>query len=272
MSDAPPDPAGAEPLELPAELARCLAGASSVVVFTGAGISSESGLATFRDSGGLWRRYRAQDLATPEAFARDPETVWEWYGERFRAAEAAGPNPAHRALVRLERLFPFYLLVTQNVDGLHQRAGSRDLVEVHGSLARARCHRCERRMPMPEALSLSTAADRLPPTCDCGGRFRPDVVWFGEPLPRAELERAFAAAAEADLVLSVGTSAQVWPAAGVVEVALSAGAALVEVNPEPTPFTELAALHLAHPAGEALPRLVDRIEEVRRGDDRLSHP
>lgn len=244
----------------PSDLEQRVRAASRVVAFTGAGVSKESGLATFRDEGGLWSRYRPEELATPEAFARQPELVWSWYVERFRRAAAAGPNPAHRALARLERVFPSICVVTQNVDGLHRRAGSRDIVELHGTLAVARCHRCGREMEMEMACDRSP---QTPPQCSCGGLFRPAVVWFGEALPAEALHRAYRESERCDLLLSAGTSGQVYPAAGVIEVAWRAGAAVIEINPEPTPFSELAALRLAAPAGEALPALVEAFERCR---------
>ena len=218
---------------LPPDLRRRLAAARAVVAFTGAGVSKESGLDTFRDAGGVWQRVRPEEVATPQAFRRDPAFVWRWYAERFRRAAAAEPNPAHRSLARWERLFPSFRLVTQNVDGLHQRAGSTDPLELHGSLLWARCDGCGRRRPMAEALAASPDA---PPACTCRGRMRPAVVWFGESLPQAVLDLATEAAAWCEVFVSVGTSGTVYPAAGLIEVALANGASLVEVNPEPTPF------------------------------------
>jgi NAD-dependent protein deacetylase/lipoamidase len=249
------------PLDLPPAVAARLRAATRAMAFTGAGVSRESGLATFRDAGGLWQRFRPEELASPEAFRRDPERVWSWYGERFRALAVARPNPAHVALSRLPALFPFFTLATQNVDGLHQEAGSTGVVELHGSLRRARCERCGTTMPMHEALERSPTA---PPLCACGGRFRPDVVWFGEMLPEEALARATADAGACDLFIAAGTSATVYPAAGLIEIAHRAGALLVEVNPEPTSFSRLAGLRLAAPAGEALPALVEAIERCRR--------
>jgi NAD-dependent deacetylase len=245
---------------LPADLRRRLAAARSVVAFTGAGVSKESGLDTFRDAGGVWQRVRPEDLATPQAFRRDPERVWSWYAERFTRAAGVLPNPAHYALASWERLFPSFTLVTQNVDGLHQRAGSSDPLELHGSLRWARCDACGRRRPMAEAVAESPDA---PPVCSCRGRLRPAVVWFGEPLPAETLERASEAAAWCEVFVSIGTSATVYPAAGLIELALGNGATLLEVNPEPTPFSR-HSLRFDAPAGEALPWLTEQIaEEIR---------
>jgi NAD-dependent deacetylase len=249
-------------IELTEELAERVATAERVVALTGAGVSAESGLATFRGEEGLWRRFRPEELATPEAFAADPETVWQWYGWRFERVAAAEPNPGHRALVRFAALFPSFILVTQNVDDLHRRAGSADVIELHGTIMRARCTRCERSEPMAAALARSPAA---PPACPCGGTLRPGVVWFGEPLPAAALARATAAAAAADLFVSAGTSARVFPAAGLIERARRGGACVIEVNPEATAFSSLAHLRLAAPAGEALPALADACARCRSG-------
>jgi len=244
------------PLSLPDDLRRRLATARSVVAFTGAGVSKESGLDTFRDADGVWQKVRPEDMATPQAFRRDPARVWRWYAERFTRAAGVAPNPAHVALARWERLFPSFTLVTQNVDGLHQRAGSSAPLELHGTLSWAKCDACGRRRPMAEAVAESPEA---PPACSCRGLLRPAVVWFGEVLPAETMERASEAAAWCEVFVSIGTSATVYPAAGLIDLALQNGATLVEVNPEPTPFSRLAALRLAAPAGEALPWLTEEI-------------
>lgn len=217
-----------------------LRSARHVVVLTGAGVSAESGLATFRDPlTGLWARYRPEDLATPEAFERDPALVWAWYGSRRGAALAAAPNPAHLALARLEALVPRMTLVTQNVDGLHVRAGSRDPVELHGSLFRARCSR--EGTVHEEAVDQALAAEQVPRCPECGAMLRPGVVWFGERLPEDALRRAMAAAGECDLFLAVGTSGQVYPAAALPGLAAASGAWVATINER---------------AGEVLPALV----------------
>src|SRR6202035_2251589 len=248
-------------MEIPEEVRRRLGAARRVVAFTGAGVSKESGLDTFRDAGGVWQQVRPEEMATPEAFRRHPGRVWRWYAARYRRAAGGRPQPAHPAPARWGTLFPSFTLVTQNVDGLHQRAGSRETLELHGTIAWARCHSCGRRREMGEAVR---EAPGEPPACACGGLFRPAVVWFGELLPEEVLARASEAAARADLFVSVGTSATVYPAAGLIELAHRAGACLIEVNPEPTPFSRLAALRLAAAAGEALPRLTEEIETCRR--------
>lgn len=231
-----------------------------MVVFTGAGVSAESGLATFRGAGGLWEGHRVEDVATPEAFARDPLLVWRFYALRREKAALARPNPAHHAIAQMEGAFPSVVVVTQNVDGLHQRAGSRRVLELHGSLWRIRCSACgrereDRQVPLLE----------LPPRCgSCGALERPAVVWFGEPLPWEVFTEAERACAAADALLVVGTSGVVWPAAGLVELAAASGASIVEVNPEPSALAYLAAVQIPSKAGEALPRLLVMAEEARR--------
>ena len=212
-----------------------MANAESVAVLTGAGLSAASGLATFRGAGGFWRSHRAQDLATPDAYARDPDLVWAWYYERFTQVAAAQPNRAHELLAALAAPTRRVTLVTQNVDGLQQRAGSRDVVELHGNLTKSRCERCGSLAP----LRLGTT---LPPTCGvCGSRARPNVVWFGERLPEGVLERAAAAFRSAEVALIIGTSGVVEPAASLGRLALWGGARVIEINPEPTPLSAEAS-------------------------------
>jgi NAD-dependent deacetylase len=225
--------------------------ASSVAVLTGAGISAESGIPTFRGAGGLWRQSRAEELATPQAFARDPRLVWEWYDWRRGLIAQAEPNPGHRALAELESRIPRFTLITQNVDGLHDRAGSRNLLKVHGDIWEVSCQACGRqrrddRVPLPE----------LPPRCECGGIERPGVVWFGEPLPSDVWDRAERAARQAQVFIVAGTSAVVYPAAGLAPLARAAGAKLIEVNLEETPFSEEVDCSLRGRAGELLPQLI----------------
>jgi NAD-dependent deacetylase len=234
-----------------ADAAARLRGARRVLAVTGAGVSAESGVPTFRGTDGLWREFRAADLATPEAFARDPKLVWEWYAWRREAIAPARPNAAHDALVELERRVPGFLLATQNVDGLHSLAGSRRLVELHGSIWRMRCVECghvaeDRSVPLPE----------VPPRCACGTVLRPDVTWFGEMLPVRAVEEAVAAARSAQVVLVIGSSSIVYPAAALPEMARAAGACVIEVNKEPTPLTVSAHVSLRGPAAELVPALV----------------
>jgi NAD-dependent deacetylase len=222
-----------------------------VVALTGSGISAESGVPTFRDAqAGLWARYDPQELATPQAFARDPELVWRWYVLRRGLVEGARPNAGHAALVKLDRLVPDFLLVTQNVDGLHQEAGSRNVVELHGNIRRSRC-------PVEGVIVEPNETDHGPPPCpNCGSPLRPDVVWFGEDLPVAEFAAASAAARSCHLLLSVGTSGLVYPAASLPYEALENGATVIEVNPERTSLSSHAGFSLRGRAGEVLQRLV----------------
>lgn len=235
-------------------------GTLRLVVFTGAGVSAESGLGTFRGPGGLWESFRPEELATPQAFARDPVLVWRWYAERFAAMRGAEPNAAHREVAIWQELFASVVVVTQNIDRLHQKAGSRDVLELHGTIWLARCASCGFEIDMPSAIDLaSSGAGAGPPRCGCGGRMRPGVVWFGESLPELPFARAVEEAARADLFLAVGTSATVYPAAGLIEIAASAGARIFEVNREPTPLSHLAHRVLREPAGEALPKLTPEL-------------
>ena len=224
-----------------------------MVALTGSGISAESGVPTFRDAQtGLWAEYDPRELATPEAFERDPELVWNWYARRRGLVKGAEPNPGHRALADLERWVPHFTLLTQNVDGLHQEGGSRNLVELHGNIRRSRCSL--------EGLAVEPAErEAIPPPCpNCGSPLRPDVVWFGEPLPAEELEAASLAARSCDLFLSVGTSGLVYPAAALPFEALESGALVVEVNPGGTPLSARADFSLRGNAAEVLPRLIGR--------------
>lgn len=228
-----------------------IANARRVAVLTGAGISAESGVPTFRGPDGLWRNFRAEELATPEAFARDPKLVWEWYDWRRALVAKCAPNAAHAALARLEARQPGVTLVTQNVDGLHALAGSADPVEMHGNIWKVRCTAChrvaeDRRVPIP-----------ILPACErCGAVLRPHIVWFGESLDENVLERAFGAFEYCDVALIVGTSGQVQPAASLAGIAKRHGAFVVEVNREPTPHTPVVDVSLMGPAGEVLPALI----------------
>ena len=238
------------------EVGRMLATARAVAVLTGAGVSAESGVPTFRGADGLWRNVRPEDLATPEAFARDPVLVWEWYRWRRRRMATVVPNPGHFALARMEVRIPAFTLITQNVDGLHARAGSRRLVELHGNIWRDRCsqnpaHLFER---LPSESGGADEATPLP-RCHCGALLRPDVVWFGEGLDPAHIEAAIAAVSTADLLLVVGTSSVVYPAAALPGTARQAGAHVVEINPEETPLSAGMDVVLRGPAGILLPEL-----------------
>jgi NAD-dependent deacetylase len=222
--------------------------AERVLVLTGAGVSAESGVPTFRGDGGLWGSFRAEDLATPEGFRRDPRLVWEWYASRRKLLATLHPNAAHRALAAFEASAPEFLLATQNVDGLHALAGSRRLVELHGNIWWSRCSRCASSSP-----DRRVTFETLPPLCPCGGILRPDIVFFGEVLPDAAVRAAGDAARTAEVVLVVGTSSLIYPAAGLPEIARSAGAFVVEVNPEETPLTPFASVSVRAKAAEAVP-------------------
>jgi NAD-dependent deacetylase len=228
-----------------------LRGDEPILVLTGAGVSAESGLATFRGPGGIWEGHEPGSLATPEAFARDPETVWRFYAWRRAQALRARPNAAHQAIAALDRRSTEFLLATQNVDGLHARAGNRRLVELHGTLWRLRCS-----VEGTEREDVREDLGPLPPRCACGALLRPAVVWFGETLPAEAFRSAVGAAERARLVLVVGTSGLVQPAASIPHHASRSGAWVAEINPEPTPLTEVADERLSGPAAEVLPALL----------------
>ena len=237
--------------DLPPGLIDALRSAGNTVVLTGSGVSAESGVPTFREAKtGFWARFDPQELATPEAFERDPKLVWEWYKWRRRLVAEASPNPGHLAIAKMECLFFSLTLITQNVDGLHQRAGSREVIELHGNVLRIKCS-------VEGAVVEDYDEGETPPCCpSCGAPLRPDVVWFGEMLPYDALEAASEATSRSDLFLSVGTSSLVYPAAALPFEALESGATLVEINPEETPLTPHADYCVRGPAGEALPQLV----------------
>lgn len=221
---------------------------SSLAVLTGAGVSAESGIPTFRSNGGYWNHHRFEDLATPQGFARDPKFVWTWYEERRRAIALARPNAGHYALAEMEKRVASFTLITQNVDGLHDLAGSRNVIKLHGDIWTLRCLKCG-----GEHEDRSELAD-LPPYCACGGMRRPGVVWFGDQLPAGAIERAEAAVSAADLVIVAGTSAQVYPAAGLIPLARLA----VEINPEETEYSSEVAYSLRGTSAEVLPQLLSQ--------------
>jgi NAD-dependent deacetylase len=242
----------AAPIVFDVDLLTALREARHVAVLTGAGVSAESGVPTFRDAQtGLWAKFRPEDLATPEAFAANPKLVWEWYDSRRRTLASVKPNAGHYAIARLAKKVPKLELFTQNVDGLHALAGSPEVVELHGNIHRNKC--------FVENVVVREWAETgaVPPRCPyCGGHLRPDVVWFGELLPPGVLSRAEAAAERCDVFFSVGTSAAVYPAAQLPVTALAHGAVVVEVNPEPTPLTSGASFSLRGASGVVLPQLL----------------
>lgn len=234
--------------------------AKHVLVLTGAGASAESGIPTFRDQQvGLWENFDASELATPDAYQRDPALCWGWYEWRRAAVLRATPNAGHGAIAHMARYVERFTLVTQNVDDLHERAGSASVIHLHGELAKPYCENCGQLYTLPEEIpAVPDGGSRIePPTClGCGGRVRPGVVWFGENLPELEWYAARAAASECDLFFSVGTSSLVQPAASLVDLAAAAGAVTVEVNPNPTDCNTSLAYQLRGPAGEILPHLI----------------
>ncbi len=242
-------------------LQTVLARAERVVAFTGAGISAESGVPTFRGEDGIWKKMRPEELASMEGFLANPALVAEWYRHRRTIVRSVRPNAGHLALAEMEQLFPHVTVVTQNIDNLHRRAGSSNVVELHGNVERNYCMRCgtrygEEELPLPEGI----------PSCmRCGGLIRPDVVWFGEMLPEDAWEEASRACGAADLLIAIGTSGVVYPAASLPFAGKRAGAFLVEINPEPTPLTPSADECLPGPAGSVLPLLVDRARALREG-------
>ncbi len=244
-------PAGTTDLSIPEGLVRALRQARRVAVLTGAGVSAESDVPTFRDPPGLWASFKPEELATPEAFRSHPRRVWEWYAWRRERIHAVQPNPGHFALAEMERRVLEFTLVTQNVDGLHQRAGSKRVIELHGNITRTRC------FAEHVIIEKWEETGQVPPFCPrCGAWLRPDVVWFGEMLSPEAIHEAELASERCDVFLCVGTSAVVYPAAGLPFCARRAGAIVAEVNPNETALTEEAAYSLRGPSGRILPALV----------------
>lgn len=241
----------------PDTLLTALAGAQHVAVLTGAGISAESGVPTFRDKNGLWQKFRPEELASMNGFLRNPDLVWEWYQSRREVIYSVQPNPGHTALATMENLFPTFTLITQNIDRLHQRAGSKNVYELHGNIIENYCVRCKH--PFDYTYTDNPEQKEVPRCPLCGGLIRPAVVWFGEMLPEDTLLAAQEAAIECDVFMSIGTSAEVYPAAQLPLSAREAGAYLVEINPTPTHLTPLADTAILAPAGQVLPELLRAI-------------
>ncbi len=238
-------------MEIDKELKEKITSAKKVAVLTGAGVSAESGVPTFRGADGLWKSFRAEELATPEAFRRDPKLIWEWYDWRRSLIAPLSPNAGHFAIAEMEKRFDDFLLITQNVDGLHEKAGSRKLLELHGNIWKTRCvdeHtvRENRQTPLKE----------LPPLCGCGAILRPHIVWFGESLEPAVIQKAIKTSQECDLFIVAGTSALVQPAASLAGMAKEAGAFVIEVNIEKTPISSIVDVSYRGKSGEILPQLV----------------
>ncbi|WCJ58782.1 NAD-dependent deacylase [Fontisphaera persica] len=240
----------------PPELVQAMRQAGHIVASTGAGVSAESGVPTFRDAQtGFWAQFKPEELATPEAFAANPERVWQWYAVRRRRVREVQPNPGHLALAEMERRARRFTLITQNVDRLHQRAGSRNVVELHGCILSVRCPRGHHVIE-----DYQDAADEAVPRCPlCQAYLRPAVVWFGEELPAHALEAADTAARQCEVFLSIGTSTLVYPAAQLPFTALECGATVVEINPQPTPLTDSATYTFHGPSGVILPQLLKAV-------------
>lgn len=243
-------------IDISGKLIDALRHAQHIAVLTGAGVSAESGVPTFRDAQtGLWSKFNPQELATREAFARNPKLVWEWYAYRRELISRVEPNAGHYALVNLEAHVPRFTLITQNIDGLHERAGSKNIIELHGNIFRTKCFREDTRA------ANWFPTDEIPPRCArCGAYLRPDVVWFGEMLPPFALEESFRAAQTCDVFFSIGTSGVVEPAASLPFIALRNGAVVIEVNPEETPLSASATFVLRGGAGLIMPKLLDHVD------------
>jgi NAD-dependent deacetylase len=237
------------------ELIQLLKKTTRVVVLTGAGVSQESGLRTFRDAqAGLWAQYKPEDLATPRAFARNPKLVWDWYASRRESAKGAHPNAGHYALAEMEKFVPDFTLITQNVDGLHRMAGSKNILELHGNILNVRCSEC--------GMFAETWEDDFEyvPRCKkCNALLRPDVVWFEESLPREQLDAAINATRACQVFFSIGTSGVVQPAAALAHAARADGAVVIEINAEPTPLTPKVDFAFHGKSGDILPELVKAV-------------
>lgn len=241
------------------EIIEKLSRAKSVAVLTGAGISAESGIKTYRDPDGLWAKLNPQELASMKGFMANPKVVLEWYNLRRETVEKALPNPGHYALVEMENMFTEFKLITQNIDRLHQRAGSKNVVELHGNIVENKCLDCE----SPYLEEFPTVLDELPRCDKCGGLIRPSVVWFGEMLPPDALTQAEIAARKCDVFLCIGTTAEVYPASNIPLYAKDNGAYLVEINPNDTVLSRYADARIKAPAGEALPALAEALKKYR---------
>jgi NAD-dependent deacetylase len=229
----------------------------SIMISTGAGISAESGAPTFRSDNGLWNKFKPEELATPAAFQKDPKKVWEWYDWRRQNYRKIRPNQGHLALAEMETLLPQLRLFTQNVDGLHQRAGHRKVYELHGNIWNARCTKERKRLELSE-----TPLQKIPPVCECGALLRPDVVWFGESIPPELLELAFQTASKSEVFFSIGTSGTVQPAASLGWIAKENGAIVIEINPERTPVTDIADEVFQEKGGVVLPDLLHALQKT----------
>lgn len=231
-----------------------IANAKYAIALTGAGISAESGIPTFRGKDGLWNKYRPEELATPEAFTRNPKLVWDWYSWRIGLILRANPNPAHYALTHLEKLGMLKVVITQNVDDLHERAGTKNIIKLHGNILIARCQYCGNR------IRLTEPPEDIPHCPKCGEIMRPDVVWFGEPLPSRAINRALEEAKKADLILVIGTSGVVYPAGLIPHIVKEYGGKVIEINLEQSNITPIVDIFLRGKAGIILPKIIALIE------------
>lgn len=246
-------------MNIPEILLNRLAGSKKIAVLTGAGISAESGIATFRDPDGLWEKFNPAELASIDGFMANPNLVWEWYQHRVRIVNESKPNAGHFAIAEMQKIFDNVIVITQNVDRLHQKAGAKDVVELHGNIVTNRCFDCneefEGKTNLPDG--------ELPSCLKCGGKIRPNVVWFGEMLPTDAIEAAEIAAQTCDIFFSVGTSAEVYPAAGLPILAKQSGARIVEVNPNDTPLTPYVDFSIRGLAGELLPLILKEYKRYK---------
>ncbi|NJE25169.1 NAD-dependent deacylase [Thermococcus sp. MV5] len=244
------------------EAAKLIAHSRFLIAFTGAGISAESGVPTFRDKGGLWEKYKIEDVATPEAFKRNPGLVWEFYKMRMQLMKNARPNPAHLALTELENMGILKAVITQNIDNLHKMAGTKAVVELHGNIYSVKCSNCEYKENLLETRKLDEflVEGRIPKCPKCGSFIRPDVVWFGESLPQGTLQKAFKLAERADVCLVIGTSGQVFPAAYIPYIVKDSGGYVIEINPKESGITPIADLFLKGNAGEIMKLLLEKVK------------
>ncbi len=239
------------------ELQKKFNNAERIVFFTGAGISAESGIPVFRGKDGIWNKLKPEELANFDAFLNNPELVWEWYQHRKKIVSDSSPNAGHLAIVEMEKYFPDVKVITQNVDNLHKRAGSKTVYELHGNIERNYCIKCKKvyldNIPMSGKI----------PKCDCGGLIRPDVVWFGEYLPQDQFDASYRASENADIFFIIGTSAIVYPAASLIYTAKESGATLIEVNIERTEISSLVNSSFFGKSGEVLPGILDTVKKIK---------
>jgi len=248
-------------MDFPLEFIEVIRKAQNIVILTGAGVSRESGLDTFRDVGGYWSRYNPYELASPQGFSSNPLLVWQWYQARKNRANEAQPNPGHFAIAEIESHFPEYYLFTQNVDRLHKRAGSKTVFELHGTIFESHCFNCG--LPYTNDFTIGDSIETIPRCPKCNDLIRPSVVWFGESLPYDILALAYEKSQSCDLFFTIGTSSEVYPAADLPHQAKNTGAYVVEINPNETSFTRYSNLSFRENSGEILPQILKIIKEIR---------